>query len=338
MNNAYPGISWQEEAYIVAMLPMEDEGQLVLGLSDGRVLWRLLDKPETLVASAHAHTGLTAMQEGFADGQFFTIGEEGRVLRFDGTMQTQLAHFEKAWLEQMALHDMNELIAVSYKKNIVLMNADGKEISRFSDHPSAVTGLCFDPKGKRLAASHYNGASLWWVNGESSQKPQRLNWKGSHVGINWSANGKYILSVMQENALHGWRLPDFADFAMSGYALKPKSIDWGADGRWLASSGSQGIVCWDCGGKGPMGRPATVLGEDCPDITVKVAAHPELPLVAAGTAQGMVFVSQFEDQRIVRLATQEGTGEITALRWSASGNYLVAGCENGQAYVWQFAE
>ncbi len=335
MQNTYAGASWLETAYIIDMVALESEGRMALGLADGRVIWRLLDRPETMLAEDQAHSGLSALRAGFAEGQLISAGEDGRVLKFDGTEKKELITLGKAWLEQMALYPDDGLIAASYKKNAVILNSEGEKLAEFSDHPSAITGLCFDAKGKRLALSHYNGASLWWVNGEASQKPHRLMWKGSHLGINWSPNGKYLLSVMQENALHGWRLPDFGDFAMSGYALKPKSLSWDKGSRWLASSGSAGIVCWDCGGKGPMGKPATLLGEDCQDVTVKVACHPELPLVAAGTANGMVYVAQFGDERIVWMKTQSAS-EITSLVWSASGQYLLAGCENGQAYVWQF--
>ena len=46
-------------------------------------------------------------------------------------------------------------------------------------HPSSVGGIAFDAKGKRVAASHYNGASLWFV-AAKEDKPRVLEWKGSH--------------------------------------------------------------------------------------------------------------------------------------------------------------
>jgi hypothetical protein len=49
-------------------------------------------------------------------------------------------------------------------------------------HPSGVTGLAFDTKGKRIAASHYNGASLWFV-AAKTDSPRKLEWKGSHTAL-----------------------------------------------------------------------------------------------------------------------------------------------------------
>jgi WD40 repeat protein len=334
----YPGISWNEGSYIVDTAFSAETGVFALGLGDGRVALRLIDKPETAVCPpVQAHQGgLTALAAAPDGKSFISIGEDGRVARITATGSVEEIHrIDRAWLEQLAVHESG-LIAVAYKKNVVLLDGSGKTKAVFSDHSSTVQGICFDPKGKRLAATHYNGISLWWVNGEAGQKPEVKAWKGSHLGIRWSLNGKYILTSMQENNLHGWRLPDFADFAMSGYAVKPRSFDWTADGRWLATSGSPGIICWDCGGKGPMGKPPTVLGEACADTTIRVACHPELPLIAAGTLQGVIYLARFDDENLVWLKIVDA-GEVTALRWSEDGRLLIAGADNGMVHAWVFA-
>lgn len=332
----YAGPSWKEDASLLALHAFEEKGVLAAARADGRVFFRLLDRPETVLKEAAAHQGGLCAAAALGES-LFTTGEDGKLLRLSPEGEvTEIARFEKAWLEHLALHESG-VMAVSYKKTAVILNADGKILAELPNHPSTVGGLCFDPKGKRLAAAHYGGLSLWWVGGGSTQKPQRLNWKGSHLNLRWAPGGKYLLSCMQENALHGWRLPDFADFAMSGYVVKPRSFNWDATGRWLASSGSPGIVCWDCGGKGPMGRSAMVLGQDNPEVVSQVACHPELSLVAAGTEKGSVYLARFEDERIVNMKTNTPS-EIVYLNWSPSGRYLLAAAEDGQGYVWQFNE
>jgi len=336
----YAGAQWQENAFVVDVQALEAFGCMATGLADGTVRLRLLGKPETeLCLAIQAHkNGLSGLAIAPSGKSFISIGEDGRVMRIlpDGTVQ-QLLNIEKAWLEHIAVHADAGLIAVSYKKTVVVLDEQGKVRAEFNNHPSTVQGICFDAKGKRVAASHYGGVSLWWVNGEAEQVPQRLNWKGSHLSIAWSPNGKYLLTAMQENTLHGWRTPEFADFQMSGYAIKPKSFGWSHDNRWLASSGSPGIICWDCGGKGPMGKPATVLAQDCEAITTRIACHPLLDLVAAGTLGGDVYMARFQDDRIVRLKTNT-PGEITTLRWSDNGQTLLGGCEDGAAYAWGFSD
>ena len=65
---------------------------------------------------------------------------------------------------------------------------------------------------------------------------------------------------MQENALHGWRIRDKADLAMTGYPAKVKSFSWVGDTPHLVTSGADEAICWPFDGKdGPMGRPQFVL-------------------------------------------------------------------------------
>ena len=69
----------------------------------------------------------------------------------------------------------------------------------------------FQPKGYRLAATHYNGATLWFPKVEGA--PQTLEWKGAHLDATFSPDGRFLVTSMQENALHGWRLQRLAQHA-----------------------------------------------------------------------------------------------------------------------------
>ncbi len=340
VNRPYAGVEWHEDSFVVDAHVLESFGCMAIGLADGTVRLRLLGKPETeLCPAITAHQqGLSGLRVAPSGRAFISIGEDGRVVRLspDGTAQV-LLHIERTWLEQLAVHREAGLIAVSYKKTVVVLDEQGRIRAEFSGNPGTVQGLCFDAKGKRVAVSHYGGVSLWWVNGEAGQIPRRLNWKGSHLGIAWCPNGKYLLSAMQENTLHGWRVPEFTDFQMTGYAAKPVSFGWSHDYRWLASSGSAGIVCWDCGGKGPMNKPGVVLAQDCEDMTVRVACHPMLDLVAAGTLGGEVVMARFQDERMVRLKTTSRS-EVTTLRWSDTGQTLLGGHEDGSSIAWNFSD
>ena len=77
-----------------------------------------------------------------------------------------------------------------------------------------MSDIAFDPKGRRVAAASYGGVWLWYARIEK-QVPQVLKWAGSHAMVLWSPDGKFLMSAMQENSLHGWRLSDSKD---SGWA------------------------------------------------------------------------------------------------------------------------
>jgi WD40 repeat protein len=90
-------------------------------------------------------------------------------------------------------------------------------------HERSVADVAFDPKGRRLATATYGGAMLWYAR-IAEQKPQALKWAGAHIAILWSPDGRFLISSMQENALHGWRVADGKDMRMGGYPAKVKSL------------------------------------------------------------------------------------------------------------------
>src|SRR5262249_43440507 len=102
---------------------------------------------------------------------------------------------------------------------------------------------------RRSAA--YNGLRPWFANAQSG--PERLQWKGSHLDVAVSPDGRFVITSMQEPTLHGWRLADRKDMRMSGYGARVRSLDWSVGGRWLATSGSTQLILWPFQGKdGPM--------------------------------------------------------------------------------------
>jgi hypothetical protein len=86
---------------------------------------------------------------------------------------------KKRWIDNVALTP-DGAIAWSSGKTAHVRTKKG-ELRTF-EAASTVAGLCFLPKGFRLAIAHYNGATLWFPNAAGAQ-PERLEWKGSHLGV-----------------------------------------------------------------------------------------------------------------------------------------------------------
>jgi WD40 repeat protein len=195
--------------------------------------------------------------------------------------------------------------------------------------------LAFLPKGFRLAVAHYNGATLWFPNAPKAD-PEKLEWKGSHLGVTVSPDGRFLVTTMQEPMLHGWRLVDRQHMRMSGYAARVTSVGWTTGGRWLATSGSTQIILWPFHTKdGPMGKQPKLLAPSEHRIDT-VACHPKQDIVAAGYADGMVLLVRVEDGAEI-LAKRPGDAPVTALAWSADGTLLAFGTENGEAGILDLA-
>jgi WD40 repeat protein len=198
------------------------------------------------------------------------------------------------------------------------------------DLPSSAGGLAFAPKGLRLAAAHYGGVSLWFPNAQAA--PEVLPWKGSHLDVMFSPDGKFLVTSMQEAMLHGWRLVDAKDMRMSGYSGRVTSMAFTAGGKFLATSGSEQLILWPFGTKdGPMGKQPRMVAPYETRV-VAVACHPKQEIAAAGFEDGLVMLARIDDGAEV-LAKRPGKAPVSALAWNGDGSKLAFGTEDGEAGI-----
>lgn len=256
-----------------------------------------------------------------------TGGDDGRVVSVDATgrVETLASDGTRRWIDRVALGP-DAAVAWSAGKQAFVRAGEAK--TRVLETPSSPGGLAFAPKGLRLAVTHYNGVSLWFAN--SSAAAEVLEWKGSHLLATFSRDGKFLITAMQEPTLHGWRLADRRDMRMSGYSAKVQSMGWTADGRWLATSGSEQLILWPFQAKdGPMGKPPRILAPYRCRVT-RVACHPAEAIISAGFEDGLVLVVRIDDGAEI-VTRRPGDVAISALAWNASGTALGFGTEEGEA-------
>ena len=265
-----------------------------------------------------------------SDGtRIVTGGDDGKLIAtdIDGEHEVLATDAKKRWIDQVALGP-DGAVAWSAGKTAHVRTKKG-EVRSF-DAPSTVAGLAFAPKGLRLAIAHYNGASLWFPN--AAAEPVKLPWKGSHLGIAFSPDGKFLMTTMQESMLHGWRLADGKDMRMSGYSARVRSVSWTAGGDYLATSGSEQVILWPFDGKdGPMGRQPKMLAPSQSRVSA-VACHPKQPVVAAGYSDGTVWMVRMDDGALIG-AREADSQPISALGWDAAGRILAFGTESGDAAI-----
>ena len=268
--------------------------------------------------------------EPLKDGSgLITSGDDGCIYRCgsDGTTAL-IAERPRKWIDLIATGPSGAVAFASGRAAWVHLD-DGRE--KEFQHERAVGGLAFAPKGTRLAVSRYDGATLWWAGTESP--PSELTWKGAHLGISFSPDGKYLVTAMQENALHGWRLSDSQDMRMSGYPAKVKSFSWSAKGRYLATSGATAAILWPYYGKtGPMGQTPLQLGGRSDTLVTTVSCHPKEAVTAIGYQDGSIVMCRFEDKAEVPLK-RAGKGPVSTMGWDKDGLRLAFGTEAGEAGI-----
>ena len=254
-------------------------------------------------------------------------GDDGKLVALDAKGQVTLLATDpkRRWIDNVALHP-DGAFAWSVGKTAFVRS--GKAEEKSLDVLSTVGGLAFAPKGLRVAVAHYNGVTLWFPN--MAAKPEVLEWAGSHLGVTFSPDNKFLVTAMHEPALHGWRLADSRHMRMTGYPGRVRSMSWSAGGKALATSGADAVIMWPFGSKdGPMGKEPAMLAPLQARVSM-VACHPKQDILAAGYSDGTILMVRMNDGAEI-LVRRNGGAVVAALAWNAKGTLLAFAAEDGEA-------
>lgn len=299
----------------------------MFALGDGTVRFWQFGQPSPRIIDAHKGAILATASDAQANG-LVTGGDDGQVrhTRLDGASE-RLCTAPGKWIDHVAIAPWGGL-AWAYEMNVEIAHADEK-LSTVINLPSSCGGLAFAPKKKRLAIAHYGGATIVPFPDNASQVEQ-LDWKGSHIAVAWSPDARYLITAMQEQALHVWRLSDKGDLHMAGYPSKPRSLSWSANNEFLATSGGQTALIWPFAGKlGPQGKNAQQAGGYLSLVT-SVAWHPVSNILALGHKDGMIALAQPDNERSLYMRAPDGAA-VSHLAWRADGAVLAFGSDEGAA-------
>lgn len=263
-----------------------------------------------------------------SDGErIVTGGDDGKLVALDakGEVTVIATDPKRRWIDNVALHP-DGAVAWSAGKIAYVRGTKGEDKS--FEVPSTVGGLAFAPKGLRLAIAHYNGVTLWFPN--MAANGEVLEWAGSHLGVTFSPDNKFLVTSMHEAALHGWRLADARHMRMTGYPSRVRSMSWSVGGKGLATSGADTVIIWPFASKdGPMGKEPAMLAPLQAKVSM-VACHPKQDILAAGYSDGTILMVRTSDGAEI-LVRKNGTEPVAALAWNAKGTLLAFAAQDGQA-------
>lgn len=274
------------------------------------------------------HDGLLCATLDQTKTRLITGGEDGKVCASAGETTEVLAEAGRKWISSVASGPQGA-IAYAAGRSAFVRFSDGR--TKEFQHPRTVEGLAFSPKGMRFGVARYNGVTLHFP--ATDGKPTELEWAGAHTAITFSPDGNFVVTAMQENALHGWKLADGKHMRMSGYPAKVKSMSWSVKGKWLASSGAPAAIVWPFQAKdGPMGKAPLELGTRGNSMVTAVACHPSQEVAAIGYDDGMVMAVRFADSKEV-LLRRPGKGAVTSMMWDDEERRIAFGTETGDCGV-----
>jgi len=331
------GERWRLEVPVVALAWARQGGRVAFALGDGAValggpLQPRGGRPPAVPRELQripAHEGVCLALAAGADGCFLSGGDDGRLLRIvpPRAYAEELARHPGEWLDRVAAGGRG-LRACASGKRVWLQGPELEDEALELALPSGVTALAFDLAGGTLAIAGHGGVSLWSA---ADRSLRRLTAPGYHRSLAWSADGRFLASGLQENAVGCWRLGDGRHFLFEGHAGQPRGLAFAARGHFLAAGGGPMVAAWDL----DQARPAAGRIEFGYPSRVPVTAlawHPARTVAAVGYHNGAVLLCRPGGQHSL-FVKGSGGGPVEALAWAPDGGALALGTQQGEAAV-----
>ena len=258
-----------------------------------------------------------------------SVGQDGHARVWDPVSGTQIAAIPagNAWAEHLAWSPSGEWLAIAAGRILTLWHCDRGIVHVLPSHRSTLSALAWRPDSGVVAAAAYGGVVLWDpITGTSTGS---LPWKTSMLSLAWSPDNRWVVAGTQDLAIQVWPLPfsEGEELAMSGYPGKVRELAWHASGRYLATGGSDQVMVWDCGGKGPAGTTPRMLEGHLARITA-LAYQNRGHVLASGGHDGLVFFWNAGKSSQPLRQSAVG-GPVTAMAVSPDDRILLAGAHDG---------
>ncbi|MEM7251482.1 MAG: WD40 repeat domain-containing protein [Pseudomonadota bacterium] len=326
--------SWQIDAPLTGVSVDRGGTLAAFAAGDGRLRIASLPPSPELDIRPLAEGAILSLTPDCEAGAFLAGADDGGVYCVTAHDEgRRLFQLPRAWPDQLATHPAG-LRAMGNGPDIQLLDSSGEDIGVMGGHRSTVAGLAFDRDGRQLAASHYDGASVWDISTQSQTKA--LHFRGSHLGLSWHTAGRFVVTTTQEKMLHAWDLQTDANVSLGPCFNKVKTLGWSADGDWLIASGNDTVSAWEFSNNRLPLPPPKMLGRFSEQLVGQVCPHPQLPLTAVGYKDGGLELTLISARSEHFALLAPPAPAAVALDWSPSGHYLVGGDQNGRLFVYRF--
>ena len=329
-------LAGQVDALAAAAVSETGDGLLVLTQSARQAHW-VRCAPGGGCRLQEALSGLgavTTIALEARSGQLAVADESGRLLVGSSAEPAALRPVRVDWPAATRVHalalraDGQRLAVAGSTGEVVVLDADDRELARLSTQGAAVQRLAWSPDGRLLAGDcEVESLCVWRSAADGSLSLATvLAVRGGGAGaLAWSGDARRLAAGDLGGRLHVWDLaaaPGRAAVLRAAGVGPLADIDVHADGRRIVAADVRGrAVVWDLPSQQVQQRLAHALAGE----TRSVRFHPVQPRLALATLGGGVAVLGLD-------AAAEPTlleGSIEVLRWQPATGRLLTGGQDG---------
>jgi WD40 repeat protein len=313
---------WQGQLtdYITAVAWSPVAEQFAASAASGEVVYG--DGQELIYLQPAHHYSIDCLGYS-ADGQYLAAGgQQGQLSIWSGQKLVTTLDYSRTWIDRLAWHPTQPLLAFSTGKQVQLWDALRQKIINTLDfNRSTVADLAWHPQGNYLAVAGYQGAAVWpWGQGDESELLAVDT--GIHA-LAWSPSGEYLAGATLDRQLIVARATELEmPWVMRGFPAKIQQLVW-ADHTDLVVISANQAVWWRYDQEDWQSLPPT------DENTIQLAYHVQLPLVIAASASGLLTLTDLASGEISQLAWPN----CTALAWSRSARSWVSGNAQGDVML-----
>ncbi len=256
------------------------------------------------------------------DGQWLAAGgQAGKLSIWAGQQLITTLNYPRTWIDRLAWHPTQPLLAFSTGKQVQLWDAKQQKIINTLDfNRSTVADLAWQPQGNYLAVAGYQGVEVWpWGGGNEAEL---LGVDTGVQSVAWSSTGEYLAGATLDRLLVVARVTELEmPWVMRGFPAKIQQLGW-ANTDLAVISGEQ-LVWWHYSDDDWQALPP-----DDASVT-KLAIHPQLPLAATASATDLLSITNLNSLD----NTQLNWSHCTALAWRLSDSHLLSGSDQGHLMI-----
>jgi WD40 repeat protein len=261
------GIRWQDELneYITSIVVASDGSYVAASSAAGEIaIW----ESGVRIVDFQLSTGgsIDAMAISADDRYLAAGGSDGEIFlwwRGDSTLQSVRIAPHGGWIDRLAWHPTEPLLALNSGKNVLLWDAIlGETIAVLAFRDSSVFDLAWHPSGEFLAAAGNGGVKIWQKE-DWQEEPVPLYTPTATTTIAFSPTGDYLAAGNLDGTIVLLELANPDPWIMKGFASKVCRLFWSSSPAKipiLITASAKTTIFWTLEGATWDGVPFQVSG------------------------------------------------------------------------------